>query len=128
MRDPNEACVSDGGQCTPNGDGRTSGAHSPSASPGSVERRLGPLDLGGPPNLGSLRVVAERAEMADAIACLTDSYGSALADSDPLALLARNIARSLVEAGFHPPSLRSAPSPLPAWRGMPASRRRSARE
>ena len=43
---------------------------------------------------------AEHAELADAVASLTDAYGYRLADTDPLAPLARDIARNLVEAGF----------------------------
>jgi hypothetical protein len=35
---------------------------------------------------------AERAELADAVSGLTDGYGCRLADSDPLAPLARRIA------------------------------------
>src|ERR1022692_356931 len=52
-----------------------------------------------PPDLGPLRALAERAELADAVSGLTDGYGRRLADSDPLAPLARQIARDLVEAG-----------------------------
>ena len=53
-----------------------------------------------PPDLGPLRAVAERAELADAVASLTGTDGYRLADTDPLAPLARDVARSLVEAGF----------------------------
>src|ERR1017187_6122441 len=53
-----------------------------------------------PPDLGPLRALAERAELADAVAGLADGNGCRLADSDPLAPLARQIARDLVEAGF----------------------------
>jgi hypothetical protein len=53
-----------------------------------------------PPDLGPLRALAERAELADAVSGLTDGYGCGLADSNPLAPLARRIARDLVEAGF----------------------------
>jgi hypothetical protein len=42
-----------------------------------------PLHFGGPPDLGPLRVIAERAEMAEAVAGLTDAYGYPLADADP---------------------------------------------
>ena len=53
-----------------------------------------------PPDLGPLRALAERAELADAVSGLTDGYGCRLADSDPFAPLARRIACDLVEAGF----------------------------
>ncbi len=52
------------------------------------------------PDLTSLRVIAERAEIAEAVRELRNAYGYPLADSDPLAPLAREIARSLTEAGF----------------------------
>ena len=38
-----------------------------------------------PPDLGPLRALAERAELADAVAGLTDGYGRRLAETDPLA-------------------------------------------
>jgi hypothetical protein len=53
-----------------------------------------------PPDLGPMRALAERAELADAVAGLTDGYGRRLADSDPLGPLAGRIACDLVEAGF----------------------------
>jgi hypothetical protein len=52
------------------------------------------------PNLGPMRAVAERAELADARACLADSYGFRLRDDGPLASLARELADSLTQAGF----------------------------
>ncbi len=52
------------------------------------------------PDLASLRAVASRAELADAVRELRNAYGYRLSDSDPLAPLAREIARSLTEAGF----------------------------
>jgi len=53
-----------------------------------------------PPDLSPMRALAERAELADAVSGLTDSYGGPLAADDPLAPLARGVACSLVEAGF----------------------------
>ena len=53
-----------------------------------------------PPDLGPVRALAERSELAGAVAGLTDSYGDPLAPDDPLAPLARDIARALVETGF----------------------------
>ena len=52
------------------------------------------------PDLGPLRAAAESAELAQAVSGLVRTDGYPLADSDPLAPLARDIARSLVEAGF----------------------------
>lgn len=52
-----------------------------------------------PPDLGGLRALAE-AELADAAARLTDSYGRPLPADDALYHLARDIARALTEAGF----------------------------
>ena len=52
------------------------------------------------PDLGPLRAVAEGAELAQAVSGLVRADGYPLADSDPLAPLARDIACSLVEAGF----------------------------
>jgi hypothetical protein len=53
-----------------------------------------------PPDLGPLRMVAEAAEFAEATGRLGDAYGRPLSASDPLAPLARDIARALTEAGF----------------------------
>jgi hypothetical protein len=53
-----------------------------------------------PPDLGPQRALAETAEFADATATLGDAYGRPLPADDPLAPLARNIARALTEAGF----------------------------
>lgn len=60
-----------------------------------------------PPDLGPLRALAESAELADAVAGLADAYGRPLPADDPLAPLAREIARALTEAGFtlHPARL-----------------------
>jgi hypothetical protein len=55
---------------------------------------------GEPPDLGPLRAVAEQAEIADAVSRLADGYGLSLSADDPLAPLARDVARALVEAGF----------------------------
>ncbi len=52
------------------------------------------------PDLAPLRDLAERAEFASAVGELRNAYGNPLSDSDPLASLAREIARSLTEAGF----------------------------
>jgi hypothetical protein len=49
------------------------------------------------PGLGTLRAAAEAAERAQAMVSID---GCRLADSDPLAPLARDIARSLIEAGL----------------------------
>jgi hypothetical protein len=56
--------------------------------------------LGESPDLGPLRVVAEREELAAAVSGLTDAFGCPLAADDPLASLARDVAQALVEAGF----------------------------
>ncbi|MGD0373595.1 MAG: hypothetical protein ABSB01_03265 [Streptosporangiaceae bacterium] len=53
-----------------------------------------------PPDLDPLRALAERAELADAVTRLCDSYGRPLPDDDPLVPLAHDIARVLTEAGF----------------------------
>lgn len=53
-----------------------------------------------PPDLGPLRAVAEREELADAVSRLADAYGRPLPADDPLAALAGDIARALTEAGF----------------------------
>ena len=52
------------------------------------------------PDLGPLRAAAEAAELAQAASGLVSTYGYRLADSDPLTPLAREIARSLTEAGL----------------------------
>ena len=52
------------------------------------------------PGLGPLRAAAEAAELAQAASGLASIGGSRLTDSDPLAPLARDIARSLTEAGL----------------------------
>ena len=52
------------------------------------------------PDLGPLRAAAEGAELAQAVSALVRTDGYPLADSDPLAPLARDIARSLAEAGL----------------------------
>jgi hypothetical protein len=53
-----------------------------------------------PPDLGPLRAVAEGAELAEPVSRLAGAYGRPLAYGDPLAPLARDIARALTEAGF----------------------------
>jgi hypothetical protein len=52
------------------------------------------------PDLGPLRAAAEAAELAQAVSGLVSADGYRLADSDPLAPLARDIARSMTEAGL----------------------------
>jgi hypothetical protein len=52
------------------------------------------------PDLTPLRALAERVEFASAAGELRNAYGYPLSDSDPLAPLAREIARSVTEAGF----------------------------
>ena len=52
------------------------------------------------PDLGPLRAAAEAAELAQAASGLVSIDGCRLADSDPLAPLARDIARSMTEAGL----------------------------
>ena len=52
------------------------------------------------PDLAPLRAVAEGAEIAEAVRELRNAFGYPLSDSDPLASLACDIARSLTEAGF----------------------------
>jgi hypothetical protein len=52
------------------------------------------------PDPGSLRAAAEAAELAQAVSGLFSIDGCRLADSDPLAPLARDIARSTTEAGL----------------------------
>ena len=52
------------------------------------------------PGLGPLRAAAEAAELAQAVSGLASADGYRLADRDPLAPLAREIARSMTEAGL----------------------------
>jgi hypothetical protein len=52
------------------------------------------------PGLGPLRAVAEAAELTHAVSGLVSANGGRLAGSDPLAPLARSIARSMTEAGL----------------------------
>ena len=52
------------------------------------------------PDHGPLRAAAEAAELAQAVSGLVSTDGCRLADSDPLAPFARDIARSLTEAGL----------------------------
>lgn len=52
------------------------------------------------PDLTALRAVAERTELASAEREVRNVFGGPLPSSDPLAPLAREIARSLTEAGF----------------------------
>ena len=52
------------------------------------------------PDLGPLRAASEAAELAQAVSGLVSADGYRLADSDPLAPLARDIARSMIEAGL----------------------------
>jgi hypothetical protein len=52
------------------------------------------------PDLGPLRAVAEREELAEAQARLADGSGYRMSGSDPQAPLARDVARALTEAGF----------------------------
>ena len=52
------------------------------------------------PDLGPLRAAAEAAELAQAVSGLVSIDGCRLADGDPLAPLARDIARSMTEAGL----------------------------
>ena len=52
------------------------------------------------PDPGPLRAAAEAAELAQAVSGLVRIDGCRLADSDPLAPLARDIARSMTEAGL----------------------------
>ena len=54
----------------------------------------------GQPDLAALRAAAGNAEFAGAEARLLNSYGYRLDGADPLAPLARDIARSLTEAGL----------------------------
>jgi len=52
------------------------------------------------PDPGPLRAAAEAAELAQAVSGLVRIDACRLADSDPLAPLARDIARSMTEAGL----------------------------
>jgi hypothetical protein len=52
------------------------------------------------PDLAPLRGLAERAEIAEAVRELRNAFGYPLSECDPLAPLAREIARSLTETGF----------------------------
>ncbi len=52
------------------------------------------------PGLGPLRAAAEAAELAQVVPGLASADGYRLADRDPLAPLAREIARSMTEAGL----------------------------
>jgi hypothetical protein len=52
------------------------------------------------PDVAALRTTASDAEFAEAEARRRNSYGYGLSGADPLAPLARDIARSLTEAGF----------------------------
>jgi hypothetical protein len=52
------------------------------------------------PDLGPLRAAAEAAELVQAVSGLVRIDGCRLADSDPLAPLARDVARSMTEAGL----------------------------
>ena len=52
------------------------------------------------PCLAPLRAAAEAAELAQAVSGLVSIDGCRLADTDPLAPLARGIARSMTEAGL----------------------------
>ncbi len=52
------------------------------------------------PDLGPLRAAAEAAELAQAVSGLVSIDGCRLADTDPLAPLARGVARSVTEAGL----------------------------
>lgn len=53
-----------------------------------------------PPDLGPLRALAEREELADAAGRLADAYGRPLRDDDPPKPLATDVAWALTEAGF----------------------------
>lgn len=52
------------------------------------------------PDLGPLRAIAERAELASATACLADSPGRPLCADDPLVRVGHDLARELTLAGF----------------------------
>ena len=53
-----------------------------------------------PPDLGPLRAMAERGELAEAVSVLAGADGYRLPGDRPPAPLARDLARSLTEAGF----------------------------
>ena len=53
-----------------------------------------------PPDLGLMRALAEREELAEAASGLADGYGRPLSADSPLAPLAADVARALTEAGF----------------------------
>ncbi len=74
---------------------RLDGATSAAAVPGLMSE----TDLH-QPGLGPLRAAAEAAELAQAVSGLASADGYRLADRDPLAPLAREIARSMTEAGL----------------------------
>jgi hypothetical protein len=79
------------------------------------------------PGLGPLRAAAETAELAHAASGLASAYGYRLADRDPLAPLARDIARPMTEAGLtahrcapHDPLCRPSGAITPPSRLAPA--------
>jgi hypothetical protein len=76
------------------------------------------------PDLGPLREAAERGELADAVACLAGSSGFRLRADDPLAPLAREVARALTRGWVRGASLRAGRPAVPAGRGVPAAGRR----
>jgi hypothetical protein len=76
-----------------------------------------------PPDLGPLWAHAETAEFAEAMAGLADAYGRSLPADDPLAPLARDIARALTEVGFTLHHCAPEPSSVPAGRRLPGARR-----
>jgi hypothetical protein len=67
----------------------------------------------GPPDLGALRPLAKREELAGAAGRLADAYGRPLRDDDPLRPVASDIARALTEAGF---TLHHCPQHHPLYR------------
>ena len=73
------------------------------------------------PDLGPLRAAAEAAELAQAVSGLVSADGYRLADSDLLAPLARDIARSMTEAGLPLHHCARHDPLLPARRDMPAA-------
>jgi hypothetical protein len=77
----------------------------------------------GPPDLGPLRALAEREELADATGRLADAYGCPLWNDHPLKPVATDVARAH-RGRVHLASLRPAPSAVPARRGVPAAGRR----
>ncbi len=72
----------------------------PDHDPGQPGHNTSVYPGGEPPDLGPLRALAGSAELASAASAVTDGYGRRLPAGDPLAPLARDVARSLVEAGF----------------------------